>query len=98
MHKFSAYFMFIMIVFAIKLFFFLSILRVIYAKLFNKGDINRAKEWKLLFENIFMIMMALLIFYLFKKNTTIKIGKEEHLLFVMFATVILLNAIQELVL
>ena len=98
MYKFSAYFMFIILVFVIKLLFFLSLLRVIYAKLFNKGDINRAKEWKRLFENIFMIMMALLIFYLFQKNTTIKIGKEEHLLFVMFATVILLNAIQELVL
>lgn len=97
MQKVSPYFMFIILIFVIKLLFFLSILRVIYAKLFSKGDINRAKEWKRLFENMFMITMALLIIYLFQKNT-IKIGKEEHLLFVMFATVILLNAIQELVL
>jgi hypothetical protein len=34
---------------------------------------------------------------LFQKDT-IKIGKEEHLLFTMFATVIILNAIQEMVL
>jgi len=97
MQKVSPYFMFIILIFVIKLLFFLSILRVIYAKLFNKGEINRAKEWKRLFENMFMILMALLIFYLFQKDT-IKIGKEEHLLFTMFATVIVLNAVQEMVL
>lgn len=97
MQKISAYFMFIVLIFVIKFLFFLSILRVIYAKLFNKGDISRAKEWKRLFENMFMILMAFLIFYLFQKDT-IKIGKEEHLLFTMFATVIILNAIQEMVL
>lgn len=97
MQKVSAYFMFIALIFVIKLLFFLSILRVIYAKLFDRGDINRAKEWKQLFENMFMILMALLIFYLFQKNT-IKIGKEEHLLFTMFATVIILNSVQEMVL
>ena len=97
MQKFSAYFMFIVLIFLIKFLFFLSILRVIYAKLFDKGDINRAKEWKRLFENIFMILMALLIFYLFQKST-IKIGQEEYLLFTMFATVIVLNAVQEMAL
>jgi hypothetical protein len=97
MQKVSSYFMFIALIFVIKFLFFLSILRVIYAKLFDKGDINRAKEWKRLFENMFMILMALLIFYLFRKDT-IKIGKEEHLLFMMFATVIILNSIQEMAL
>jgi len=97
MQKVSAYFMFIALIFVIKLLFFLSILRVIYAKMFDKGDISRAKEWKRVFENMFMIMMALLIFYLFQKNT-ITIGKEEHLLFMMFASVIILNSIQEMAL
>jgi hypothetical protein len=41
--------------------------------------------------------MAFLIFYLFQKDT-IKIGKEENLLFMMFATVVVLNAVQEMVL
>jgi hypothetical protein len=68
-----------------------------YAKLFDKGDVNRAKEWKRIFENMFMMSMALLIFYLFQKNT-IKIGKEEHLLFMMFASVIVLNIVQDMVL
>ena len=97
MQKVSAYFLFIALIFFIKLLFFLSILRVIYAKMFDKRDVPNAKEWKRLFENMFMISMALLIFYLFRNNI-IKIGKEEHLLFMMFATVILLNAVQEMVL
>jgi len=97
MQKVSAYFMFIALIFVIKLLFFLSILRVIYAKMFDKADISRAKEWKRVFENMFMIMMALLIFYLFQKNT-ITIGKEEHLLFMMFGSVIILNSIQEMAL
>ena len=97
MQKVSAYFMFIALIFIIKLLFFLSILWVIYAKLFNKGDINRAKEWKRIFEHMFMISMALLIIYLFQKNT-INIGNEEHLLFMMFASVIILNVAQEMIL
>jgi hypothetical protein len=97
MQKVSLYYAFIVLIFVIKSLFFLSILRVIYAKLFNKSDINVSKEWKKIFENTFMILMALLIFYLFQKDT-IKIGKEEYLLFTMFASVILLNAIQEIML
>lgn len=94
MQKVTAYFLFIMLIFVIKLLFFLSIIWVIYTKLFNKDDINRAKEWKRIFEHMFMLSMALLIIYLFKTNT-IKIGKEEHLLFMMFASVIILNVAQE---
>jgi anaerobic C4-dicarboxylate transporter len=97
MQKVSAYFMFIALIFVIKLLFFLSILRVIYAKMFDKRDINRAKEWKRVFENMFMLSMALLIVYLFQKHT-ITIGKEEHLLFMMFASVIVLNVAQDMVL
>jgi hypothetical protein len=97
MQKVSAYFVFIMLIFVVKLLFFLSIVGVIYAKMFNKGGINRAKEWKRLFENMFMFSMALLIIYLFQKNT-ITIGKEEHLLFMMFAGVIVLNVAQDMIL
>lgn len=97
MQNVSAYFLFIMLIFFIKLLFFLSIIWVIYAKLFSKGDINRAKEWKRIFEHMFMFSMALLIIYLFQTNT-INIGKEEHLLFMMFAIVIVLNVAQDMVL
>jgi hypothetical protein len=97
MQTFSAYFLFIILIFVIKLLFFLSILYVVYAKIFDKRDVIRAKEWKRLFENMFMLSMALLIVYLFQKNT-ITIGKEEHLLFMMFAGVIILNALQDVIL
>ena len=97
MQTVSSYYLFIMLIFVIKLLFFLSIIGVIYAKMFDKRDIVIAKEWKRIFENMFMLLMALLIVYLFQSNT-IKIGKEEHLLFMMFASVIVLNVVQDMVL
>lgn len=96
-HTPSFYFSYLMLIFFVKLLFFLSILYVIYSKLYDKQRIDQAKKWKRIFEYTFMILMSFLIFYLFQKNT-IRIGPEENLLFIMFASVILMNSIQEIAL
>jgi surface polysaccharide O-acyltransferase-like enzyme len=95
MYKLSAYYAFIALIFVVKFLFFWALVAVIYAKKTGNINIDTAKRWKHHLEYVFMILMALLIITLFQKQI-VKIGKEERLLLMMFAVVIMLNALHEL--
>ena len=95
MYKLSPYHAFVALIFVVKILFFFALLAVIYARLTNHIHIEKAKKWKHHLEYVFMMLMALLILYLFQKPT-IKISREEKLLFIMFAIVVIINSFHEL--
>jgi surface polysaccharide O-acyltransferase-like enzyme len=95
MYKLSPYYAFIALIFVVKILFFFALLAVIYTRTTGNINIETAKKWKHHLEYVFMMLMALLILYLFQKQT-VKIEKEEKLLFIMFAIVVIINAFHEL--
>lgn len=91
MQKSSIYHAYIYFIFFVKVLFLLAIIGYIYAKKFYPEHSEKVKAWKDFLENIFIMLMAILVIYLFSHNSII-IEREERLLFVIFGVIIASHA------
>lgn len=67
-----------------------AIFAQIYATFYAPEKVENAKAWKDYFENIFIILMAILLLYLFSYSH-VSIEREERILFMIFAIIIILH-------
>jgi len=90
MQKTTLYHGYIYFVFFVKLLFLFAIFAQIYARFYAPDKLETAQSWKDYFENIFIILMAILLVYLFS-HSSVRIEREERVLFVIFAIIIILH-------
>jgi hypothetical protein len=90
MQKTALYHGYVYFVFFVKVLFLLAIIAQLYAKFYAPEKLEDAKSWKDYFENIFIILMAVLLLYLFS-HSHVNIEREERILFVIFAIIIILH-------
>ena len=90
MQKTAFYHGYVYFVFFVKVLFFLAIIAQLYAKFYAPEKLEDAKSWKDYFENIFIILMAVLLLYLFS-HSHVSIEREERILFVIFSIIIILH-------
>lgn len=90
MQKTTLYHRYVYFVFFVKLLFLFSIFAQIYTAFYAPDKLEDAKSWKEYFENIFMILMAILLLYLFS-HSSFTIEREERILFMIFAIIIILQ-------
>jgi hypothetical protein len=96
MDKYSAYIQSIMVV---KIIFMFFLLVQIYLLIKGKKDSEmdkKIKYWKHKFENVFKIMMALLIIFLFNPTTdrSVLIDNETKLLLFLFGIILIISEIK----